>query len=118
MRNIRGPMGSICPATFRCRKQAITAHEISNSCKLGELASLESTTKFHAFLEERIPKGGNGKSNAQLIISNELSYVNANASTQPTITYVTPNVEGLRPPGGPGQEEKRHENAILHIIPD
>jgi hypothetical protein len=50
-------MGSICPATFRCRKQAITAHEISNSCKLGESAYLGSTTKFQAFLEERTPRG-------------------------------------------------------------
>jgi hypothetical protein len=27
----------------------------------------------------------------QLIISNKLFYVDANASSQPTITYVTPN---------------------------
>jgi len=33
-------MRSICPATFQqCRKQAITAHEISNSCKLEEAAA-------------------------------------------------------------------------------
>jgi len=53
-------MGSICPATFQCTKQAVTAHEISNSYKLEEAASLGSTNKFQAFLEERTPKGGNG----------------------------------------------------------
>jgi len=40
--------------------QPITAHEISNSLKLEEAASLGSTNKFQVLLEERTPKGGNG----------------------------------------------------------
>jgi len=99
-------MGGICPATFQCRKQAITAHEVSNIYKLEEAASLGSTYKFQAFLEERTPKGGNGM---QTLLHSLPPLLHQSLPPHPT-----PSLKGLH--GSKGEQQQQQQQQRMQTL--
>jgi len=100
-------MSGICTATFQCRMQAVTAHETSNSYK-EEAASLGPTNKFQAFLEERTPKGGSGKSNADASSQPApLPLLHQSLPAQPTPS----SLKGLH--GSKGKQQQQRMQTLL-----
>jgi len=57
-------MGSICPATFQCRKQAIQPMRSAIATSLKKQQALVVTTKFQAFLERAHQRGAMESQNA------------------------------------------------------